>query len=53
VNLPPADPEYGRDPHGAASAEPRVLTQAVTFLLTGSLTDACGGSACTSDVMQG
>jgi hypothetical protein len=29
-----------------------VLTQAVTFLLTGSLTDACGGAACTSDVME-
>jgi hypothetical protein len=51
VNLPPTDPEYGRDPHGAASAEPRVLTQAVTFLLTGTLSDACGGAACTSDVM--
>jgi hypothetical protein len=30
-----------------------VLTQAVTFLLTGSLTDSCGGAACTSDVLQG
>jgi hypothetical protein len=53
LNLPPSEPEYGRDPHGAASGEPRVLTQAVTFLLTGALTDACGGAACTSDVLQG
>jgi hypothetical protein len=52
VNLPPAEPEYGRDPHGAASDEPRVLTQAITFLLTGTLSDACGGGACTSEVMN-
>ena len=51
VNLPPSSPEYGRDPHGAASSEPRVLTQAVTFLLTGTLSDSCDGAACTSDVL--
>jgi hypothetical protein len=53
VNLPPSSPQYGRDPHGAASSEPRALTQAVTFLLTGTLSDACNGVACTSDVLAG
>ena len=32
VNLPPTEPEYGEDPHGAGSSEPGVLTQALTFL---------------------
>ncbi len=53
VNLPPSSPQYGRDPHGAASSEPRVLTQALTFLLAGSLSDACDRAACTSDVLAG
>jgi hypothetical protein len=53
VNLPPTDPEYGRDPHGAGSDEPLVLQQALTFLLTGEVTDVCGGAPCVSTVLQG
>ena len=53
VNLPPTEPEYGEDPHGAGSNEQRVLTQAVGFLLTGELQDVCGTEACVSDVLTG
>jgi len=53
VNLPPSEPEYGEDPHGAGSREQRVLTLALGFLLTGELTAACGGEACVSDVLTG
>ncbi len=55
VNLPPTEPEYGKDPHGAGSDEPRVLQQAFTFLLTGEFsTNACGGNLpCVSDVLSG
>jgi hypothetical protein len=52
-NRPPNTAEHGRDPHGAPSAEQRVLTQALTFLLTGSLPDVCAGEPCTSDVLAG
>jgi hypothetical protein len=53
VNLPPTEPEYGQDPHGAGSEEPRVLQQAFTFLLTGEFaTTLCGGNLpCISDVL--
>jgi len=47
VNLPPTEPEYGNDPHGSGSDEPAVLLQALTFLLTGELTDPCSGGPCT------
>ena len=47
VNLPPTEPEYGNDPHGSGSDEPAVLLQALTFLLTGELTDPCSGAPCT------
>ncbi|MFM7684394.1 MAG: hypothetical protein ACKPDI_00520 [Actinomycetota bacterium] len=53
VNLPPTDPEYGRDPHGAGSDEPLVLQQALTFLLTGEVPDVCDGKPCVSTALQG
>jgi hypothetical protein len=54
VNLPPTEPEYGQDPHGAGSDEPRVLQQAFTFLLTGEFaTTFCGVDLpCVSDVLS-
>ena len=52
VNLPPTEPEYGQDPHGAGSNEPMVLQQALTFLFTGQVTDPCNGGPCQSDVLQ-
>ena len=52
VNLPPTEPEYGQDPHGAGSSEPRVLQQAFTFLLTGEFAMTfCGDAPCVSDVL--
>jgi len=53
VNLPPSEPEYGQDPHGAGSDEPLVLQQALTFLLTGEVTDVCNAAPCVSTVLQG
>lgn len=53
VNLPPTEPEYGADPHGAGSQEPLVLQQAFTFLLTGVIDDACSGGPCISSVLTG
>lgn len=53
VNLPPTEPEYGEDPHGAGSQEPMVLQQALTFLFTGEFTDPCGAVACQSTVLTG
>lgn len=53
VNLPPTEPEYGKDPHGAGSDEPLVLQQALTFLLTGELTDVCSAGPCQSSVLNG
>lgn len=53
VNLPPSEPDYGQDPHGAGSDEPLVLQQALTFLLTGEVTDVCNASPCVSTVLQG
>jgi hypothetical protein len=54
VNLPPTEPEFGKDPHGAGSDEPRVLQQAFTFLLSGEFaTTFCGSNLpCTSDVLR-
>jgi hypothetical protein len=46
VNLPPTEPEFGEDPHGAGSSEPGVLTQAITFLTTGEIVDVCRGAPC-------
>jgi hypothetical protein len=46
VNLPPTEPDYGEDPHGAGSSEPGVLTQALTFLTTGEIIDTCNGQPC-------
>ncbi|MEO6123143.1 MAG: hypothetical protein ABIR32_05495 [Ilumatobacteraceae bacterium] len=43
VNLPPSEAEHGRDPHGAGSNEPGVLTQVLGFLLTGTLDISCDG----------
>ena len=53
VNLPPTEPEYGEDPHGAGSQEPLVLQQALAFLFSGAFTDPCGTSACQSSVLGG
>ncbi len=49
VNLPPTEPEYGDDPHGNGSSEPRLLQQALTWLITGEFTDVCAGSPCIGD----
>lgn len=49
VNLPPTDPEYGEDPHGAGSDETRVIEQAFAWLLADTYV-ACDGP-CVSDVM--
>ena len=46
VNLPPTEPEYGEDPHGAGSSEPGVLQQALTFLTTGEVVDVCNARPC-------
>jgi hypothetical protein len=46
VNLPPTEPEYGKDPHGAGSQEPLVLQQALTFLISGKIDDVCKGGPC-------
>ena len=46
VNLPPTEPEYGNDPHGAGSSESRVLQQALDFLLDGRFDDVCAGGPC-------
>ena len=51
VNLPPFSPDYGEDPHGAGSDEPLVLQQALTFLLSGTFTDVCNATPCTSTVL--
>ncbi len=51
VNLPPTEPAYGRDPHGAGSDEPLVLQQALTFLLSGEFVDLCNGGPCQSAVL--
>lgn len=53
VNLPPLEPEYGEDPHGAGSSEPGVLTQALTFLTTGEVVDVCGGAPCRGRQLDG
>jgi hypothetical protein len=53
VNLPPLSPEFGRDPHGAASSETAALLQAVTFLTTGEITDTCGGEPCQGRSIDG
>ena len=53
VNLPPSEPDYGVDPHGAGVLEPRVLQQAMAFLLTGTIADVCAGAPCRSDVLSG
>ena len=53
VNLPPTEPEYGEDPHGAGSSEPGVLTQALTFLTTGEVIDVCNGAPCLGRQLDG
>lgn len=53
VNLPPREPEYGEDPHGAGSSEPGVLTQALTFLTSGEVIDVCGGEPCRGRQLDG
>ena len=53
VNLPPTEPEYGTDPHGAGNNEPLVLQQALTFLFSGQFVDVCAAAPCRSDVLGG
>ena len=48
VNLPPTEPEFGEDPHGKGSSEPRVIQFALAFLLDGVITVPCDGP-CVSD----
>jgi hypothetical protein len=52
VNLPPTEPEFGEDPHGKGSSEPRVIQMAVEFLTTGVIDVPCD-SACVSDSVGG
>lgn len=49
---PPIGPEFGRDPHGAGSDEPSVLIQALDFLLSGTLTNLCGGPCVGTQIDQ-
>jgi hypothetical protein len=51
VNVPPAFPEHGQDPHGAGSNEPRVIQQAFSWLLEGVFVP-CDGP-CVSEVLTG
>ena len=37
---------------GAGSKEPKVLQQALTFLISGQLSDVCSGQPCTSTVLS-
>jgi hypothetical protein len=50
VNLPPTEPEFGEDPHGAGSDETRVIEQAFAWLLAETYV-ACDGP-CVSDVLS-
>jgi hypothetical protein len=50
VNLPPNSPDYGQDPHSAGSREPRVITQAFTWLLDRRF-QACD-RPCTSSILK-
>ena len=52
VNLPPTDPEFGEDPHGKGSSEPRVIQLALGFLLAGKISIPCDGP-CVSDSVVG
>lgn len=52
VNLPPTEPGYGQDPHGAGSREPLLLQQALTFLVSGTVDDVCRAAPCVSRVLQ-
>ena len=49
---PPIGAEFGKDPHGAGSDEPRVLIQALNFLLEGTLTDVCAGPCVGTQIDQ-
>ena len=53
VNLPPLEPEFGEDPHGAGSSEPGVLTQVLTFLTSGEVIDVCAGAPCRGRQLDG
>ena len=44
VNLPPTDPQYGKDPHGMGSSEPGVIQLALGFLATGVIKVPCNGA---------
>jgi hypothetical protein len=50
VNLPPTEPEFGEDPHGAGSDETRVIEQAFAWLLAETYVP-CDGP-CVSDVLS-
>ena len=51
--VPPNETEHGRDPHGAGSSEPQVLTQALAFLLTNTLLPVCGDGPCVGRPVDG
>ena len=46
VDLPPAGPAYGSDPHGYGRRTPGLVGQIYTFATTGYVPDICGGAAC-------
>ncbi len=48
TNLAPLAPQYGTDPHEFPRAQPEAQQQKATFLLTGFVTDVCGGMPCPS-----
>jgi len=48
TNLAPSGPQYGADPHEFPRAQPEAQQQKATFLLTGFVTDVCGGAPCPS-----
>ncbi|MBV8951052.1 MAG: hypothetical protein JOZ99_09270 [Actinobacteria bacterium] len=47
ASVPPESPQYGSDPHGAASGVPAVRTQVSEFLTRGgTFVDVCGAAPC-------
>jgi hypothetical protein len=53
VNLPPTEPQYGKDPHGMGSSEPGVIQMALGFLATGVINVPCDGPCVSTRVTGG
>lgn len=49
TDLPPSGSQYGTDPHGLGSLEPRVGQQVAAFF-NGGFVDVCNGGPCQSNV---